>query len=78
MNDKKHNLRPPTEEEIKEMFKGIIQENREHGHIPPRSPKCNQCAHRIPATAKCSLLYPQGIPLEITKNKVNCKRFKQK
>ena len=80
MDTKKQNLRPPTEEELKEMFRGIIQENRDSAKRPtfPIRAKCNDCIHRIPATAKCSLLYPKGIPSEIGTNKVTCKEFKQK
>lgn len=78
MNNKKTTLRPPTDEEVKELFRGIVQENRDHGHIPPKRVKCNDCTHRILGTAKCNLLYPQGIPNEIIFNREICKEFKQK
>ena len=78
MDSKQRKLRPPTDEELKEMFHGIIQENRDHGHIPPRSPKCNDCVNRICGTSKCSLLYPHGIPKEIITEKIICEKFEQK
>ena len=80
MDKKKQNLRPPTEEEIKEMFRGIVQESRDSAKRPtfPKPVLCNKCRHRVPATAKCSLLYPNGIPAEIIHSKVTCKEFKQK
>lgn len=65
------------QEKLAEMFQEIIQENRDHGHIPPRRVKCNDCQYRIPGTAKCSLLYQNGIPKEIIITG-NCVEFKQK
>ena len=40
MDNKKQNLRPPTDEELKEMFRGIIQENHDNARHPtfPASP----------------------------------------
>ena len=63
-----------AQEKLKEIFQELAQENRDHGHIPPRRVKCNDCQHRILGTAKCSLLYPNGIPNEIL-DKENCEKF---
>ena len=80
MDNKEKKLRPPTEAELKEILQGIIQENRDNMKHPtfPKRPKCNDCQHMIPRTAKCSLLYPKGIPHQIMINKETCKAFKQK
>ena len=77
MDNKQRKLREPTREELAEMIKGIIQEDRDHGHIPPRKLQCNQCIHRIPHTFKCKILYPEWIPDEVL-DKGDCKEFKQK
>ena len=78
MNDKKIKLRPPTDEELAELFRGIIQENHDHPILKPIRAKCNDCIHRIPKTAKCRLLYPEGIPSEIAQNKKSCEEFEEK
>ena len=78
MENKPQKLRPPTEEELKEMIRGIIQENHDHPILKPIRAKCNDCVHRIPRTGKCSLLYLQGIPKEILLNQAECPEFKQK
>lgn len=62
---------------VGEVFHMIAEGSRKHPVFPKGTVQCNQCAHRIPATAKCSLLYPTGIPHEIL-SKGNCKEFKQK
>ena len=86
MNNKKPNRRPPTNEELKEMFKGIIQENRDYGHIPPRVIKsqCNQCKEKAPRKQEknphimtCKI-YPNGMPRELLLNELPCEEFKQK
>ena len=71
------NKKQLVEEEIKKHFQSIIEDNRKY---PPTTirPKCNDCQHRIPRTAKCRLLYPNGIPKEILVEQPNCKEFKQK
>ena len=76
MNSKKTNLKPPTDEELKQMFHGIVKENRDH---PPTAirVKCGECQHILPNSMKCKL-YPKGIPMEICKNKVACEAFQQK
>ena len=78
MDNKQRKLREPTREELAQMFKEIIQEDRDHAHMLPTRPKCNDCVHRIDRTSKCRLLYPQGIPKEIVTEKTVCKEFKQK
>ena len=78
MESKPQKLRPPTDEDLKEMFRGIIQENHDHPNLNPIRTKCNDCVHRIWGTAKCSLLYPRGIPKEICLNRVECPEFEQK
>ena len=80
MNNEKPDLSPFTEEEFKEIIKGILQENRDNMKRPtmPRRIKCNDCTHRIPGTAKCRLLYPNGIPSTVTHSKKTCEEFKQK
>ena len=71
------NKQKQVEEEIKKHFQSIVEDSRTHPIFPIR-PKCNDCKHMIPRTAKCSLLYPNGIPHQIMINKENCKEFKQK
>ena len=70
-------LRPPTDEELRELLKGILQENRDHGHIKPRRIKCNDCRLRTTGTAKCSK-YPEGIPNRILTDEEICPSFEQK
>lgn len=71
--EKEKKLRPPTDEELKELFRGIIQEN--HDHPPkPRRVKCNDCRHRIPGTVTCKL-YPQIIPEQILVEQEKCTEF---
>ena len=78
MNDKKIKLRPPTDEELAELFRGIIQENHDHPILKPIRARCNDCIHRIPRTSRCNLLYPNGIPNGIFLNKETCENFKAK
>ena len=82
MNDKKIKLRPPTDEELAELFHGIIQENRDHGHIPPRRPRCNDCQHLKVnlqlQVIRCEIVYPEPIPEDILANRNPCENFKAK
>lgn len=72
--DKKQKI----ETNLKKMFQEIIQENHDHSIMKPIRAKCNKCKYRIPKTAKCSLLYPNGITKEITHNQKECKEFAKK
>lgn len=72
-----NNKQKLVEEEIKKHFQSIAEDSRTHTPKVIR-PKCNDCKNMILRTAKCSLLYPNGIPHTIMKNKEICKEFKQK
>lgn len=64
------------QEAMKKVLQDIIEDNRKH---PPKvtRPKCNDCQKMFSETLRCKL-YQEGIPMEILKNKEECKEFLQK